>query len=1066
MPNGFNSSRIFYCTYWLKCPSLAIAIIAYRMVFLDFDSVVKNYCNEKVSRLKTDWTRKREMALKKFNRFVNDVSPEQIAGIVCVLSAIASVFAIYKFVKHEQRKEEKREEKKALREERKASQNISLTKEERKVLYENRRKKNDEIKRLKFLNENGYVPKGQMDHSDVKDVDEELAVVQKVITATPPAERIHNKVMPELWTKFKDTTLPVFTGTAESLESILRKNARTIRVYHTKNDFGTVRALMIKADIMITVNHVFDFSKQETNVVCISPDGTTDWFDRTSELKRLARETIVKKKDLVRISDDLVMLVVSNESVKDITKYFTKMKQQPNVFEGFIFGKSVPVKRTKDMIYELEGSLVVCHGGYLYLTDHSYPGSCTTPLIKQRSSEGGAEIVGIHVAGSAVSGYATEISLDRLEKGMLDLPRVLMKQSSRSDIQLEGCELIVKPHPKSLIRYEETSGMDYIGTLKQGLKETEVSHVKRTGLDVGDINLMFFEEFGRTDFNEYGPPLMGPRGKNETYVHPYNVNARNMSIGKRAIDRDILARCVKCYVDRIVKHFAGRKLNPLDLFSAINGSEKDSYLRRIDAAKSAGFGHPGPKTVYLPLISEDGPDREMNEETKKEFLRYLKVLAEDEAPGMIFQGKLKDEAREVSKILEGKTRLFCVSDVISLTAGRMLLFPLFSLIQECNEVWRIALGVDMHRQGVKVFEDVAQFNGGNNFKTEGDYSKFDQCMPFEIGHGAATVIHDVLKKLGYNEAALKMVRGYLTDALFPVVNINGCMFRVPGYQPSGFYDTVSNNSIRGMLMKLYFFAVETGDPENYFKHCMGYVCGDDTIDAVDPEMCEVYNGVTYQKFCKEHYNMPFTPTTKNATIEKFVTTQDMSFLKRKYRFHPVLNRYVAPLDLDSIRKTLMWTIPGKISEFEQIESATGSCLVELFFHCSSVEQYSRIHAWMCALMKKRFPKFDVRYKDVHKLISELEPIEEIPEPDEVKWDVSGMKAHALCHRGFRQSSMVVLRCVHCHTRVREERRVVAGCGIHPLCRKLPLDLIREIESYLSWADVPDWDNPFAPLRAW
>jgi hypothetical protein len=53
--------------------------------------------------------------------------------------------------------------------------------------------------------------------------------------------------------------------------------------------------------------------------------------------------------------------------------------------------------------------------------------------------------------------------------------------------------------------------------------------------------------------------------------------------------------------------------------------------------------------------------------------------------------------------------------------------------------------------------------------------------------------------------------------------------------------------------------------------------------------------------------MTFTTSDKKEQTEKFVKIEDISFLKRTFRYHTLLKRIVAPLDKDSIMKSYVTT---------------------------------------------------------------------------------------------------------------------------------------------------------------
>lgn len=81
--------------------------------------------------------------------------------------------------------------------------------------------------------------------------------------------------------------------------------------------------------------------------------------------------------------------------------------------------------------------------------------------------------------------------------------------------------------------------------------------------------------------------------------------------------------------------------------------------------------------------------------------------------------------------------------------------------------------------------------------------------------------------------------------------------------------------------------------------------------------------------------MRYTSASKSDELKKFLTIDEASFLKRHFVFRKDLSRWVAPIDLNSIFKSLIWKLPSKfVTAEEQQFSTIESALWELFFHLS------------------------------------------------------------------------------------------------------------------------------------
>ena len=83
----------------------------------------------------------------------------------------------------------------------------------------------------------------------------------------------------------------------------------------------------------------------------------------------------------------------------------------------------------------------------------------------------------------------------------------------------------------------------------------------------------------------------------------------------------------------------------------------------------------------------------------------------------------------------------------------------------------------------------------------------------------------------------------------------------------------------------------------------------------------------------------YTMADKEAESVPFININQINFLKRGFRFDDDLQMIVAPLEHDSIEKTLMVHLESDfLSEEEQCISAIQNCLGEYFYYGRDVYQ--------------------------------------------------------------------------------------------------------------------------------
>jgi len=467
----------------------------------------------------------------------------------------------------------------------------------------------------------------------------------------------------------------------------------------------------------------------------------------------------------------------------------------------------------------------------------------------------------------------------------------------------------------------------------------------------------------------YKPPLMDKVvTASGVYISPINENWKKMNAQRKPLSRTIMNECVKSLVDHIVDGLKERgvsKMQPLTIGEAVNGSDVDAYLRRINASTGAGYGFKGKKSKFLPLVDEKEPIRELDDYLKGKVLAKLEEYEKEVSSGTVFSAKLKDEPRLLEKVLKGKTRAFFPAPLDAYIASKMVLGPFFTLMVQFNDLFGCSVGINMYSEGEKFYKEMEEFidDGDLESEVEGDYGGFDTNNPYEIGLGGSSVIYQVCKRMGYNDRALRQLKGALSDNLFPIIEWNGDYAIIAGLMTSGGYGTAEFNCIRNILLLMYYFASHPKLTLNDFHtKFLKRTYGDDMAGVVKAAIKPFFNNVLYARFCKEVYGMDYTTATKGAVSKPFNSVKDMSFLKRTFHTHPENGNIVACLDMESIYRMLLWKIPSNsISQLEQMVATCNSALWETFMHVDK----ATFEQFRMKLITGMQQHFDVNERDFH-----------------------------------------------------------------------------------------------------
>jgi hypothetical protein len=203
----------------------------------------------------------------------------------------------------------------------------------------------------------------------------------------------------------------------------------------------------------------------------------------------------------------------------------------------------------------------------------------------------------------------------------------------------------------------------------------------------------------------------------------------------------------------------------------------------------------------------------------------------------------------------------------------------------------------------------------------GDFANFDGSLSSQILWYILDLINDWYDD-GEENAKIRHV---LWMHIVHAVHINGnVIYQATHSQPSGCPITAILNSIyNSIIIRITYILcaqdhyTQTG--ENYvnmekfnqFVACVSY--GDDNLIAIADHILEWYNQVEITK-AFELIGHEYTDEAKTGIIVPVRNIDDVAFLKRKFVWDPIANRYIAPLDINVVKEICQWTKRGLASE--------------------------------------------------------------------------------------------------------------------------------------------------------
>nr|ULG00022.1 MAG: putative polyprotein [Marnaviridae sp.] len=542
-------------------------------------------------------------------------------------------------------------------------------------------------------------------------------------------------------------------------------------------------------------------------------------------------------------------------------------------------------------------------------------GFCGSPLIAETAL--GPVILGLHSAGdmrkSVISAPLYLEDLDRYfrDRNVIDVNDVILTCDERQ-YQLQGLD------EKSCFRYTNEGTVSIYGSLK-GPRSTPTSSVQKT---IIANYLSEHEGFIAT----HDKPLM--RG----YV-PIHHAMNPMIDGRFVLPHSLVRDSVKDYFNTVEAQLAPTEyglLQKLDMMTVINGYDGIRGIDKINMNTSAGFPWKSCKKNLFIMNSDQ--KWEMNDELNLAVKRALIVYKIGRRNNFVFTGSLKDEPREFSKILEGKTRVFTGQNVVHLLIGRQYFLSFIRVMQRNNLIFENAVGCNAHSDD---WDKIAHYliDFANNM-FDGDYKNYDKSMMamviMEIFDG---IIEFHKQHSNMDNEDFRVMRGVAYDIAYAYVDFFGDLVSFLRNNPSGHLLTVIINSICGSVYLRIGYHRATGRPISQYRYDVRAVTyGDDVIVSVNDSVKELFNFETYQH-AMSTYNITFTPASKTGDSYQFKSLEEMDFLKRSFTYSSELNRFISPLNDKSIKKSLMVCLRSKtITAEEQIVATMSSAHREAWQH--------------------------------------------------------------------------------------------------------------------------------------
>lgn len=553
----------------------------------------------------------------------------------------------------------------------------------------------------------------------------------------------------------------------------------------------------------------------------------------------------------------------------------------------------------------------------------------------------GPVIMGLHTIGyEKMRGF---IVVDRHNIETLISQSTLIKGvngGGKPELSLNGDIELVTPHHKSLFRYIPEGTARIYGSFP-GHRPKPKSRVCDTPLQK-----VFLDHFA-TSVNT-GKPVMDGWA-------PWNKNVVEMVKPTVNYDRATLIAARHMFMEEIKGGLPlgwEKDLVVLSDKATVNGLPGVKFIDRINCSSSMGhpwntskkkFLVPAPDDTYL-----DGVDfgADIWNKVNNAVLSYKN----GQRCLPIYVGTLKDEPTPLHKIADKKTRVFTGSSIVHSLVVRKYLLSFVRLVQKNRFVFEAGPGVVVQSiEWFDIYEYLTYF--GKDKMIAGDYAKFDKRMIADFILIAFDIIIDLYAQAGFEESDLQILRGIAYDTAFPLVNVNGDLVEFYGTNPSGHPLTVIINSLVNSLYMRYAYIIlgkQHGNMSNFKSNVRLFTYGDDNIMGVS-DAVPWFNHTTIQVVLGQ-IGVEYTMAEKGAASIPYISIDMCSFLKRKWRYDADVGTMVAPLEEESIHKSLTKWIPSQtIDKYAQMVAVIQSANMEYFFYGKEI--FEKHHAFFKKILQ-------------------------------------------------------------------------------------------------------------------
>ena len=342
------------------------------------------------------------------------------------------------------------------------------------------------------------------------------------------------------------------------------------------------------------------------------------------------------------------------------------------------------------------------------------------------------------------------------------------------------------------------------------------------------------------------------------------------------------------------------------------------HVPSLNKDSSNGYGCEKGKDYYFDFANRRIKD------TGKELIEAVRLAGyKEEYDYNLFMCRetFKDELRKSSKVDDPRT--FRVMPLGHIWWTKKVFGKLLKHFKETRMETGISVGynpyIDAHELALRLKECVVT--------GDADFGKWD-------GTVLACIIRLITEVFSeFYEGSYSYMIPWLTNTIAnSFVLVNDEIWATTHGLPSGTWLTLLLNCLLNKCLTALVIYRHKPDPRPEDVHrVLDFVTGDDKVFGVDKEMSEYFNLINLKKVTEE-LGMDCTNGDKTEITKPSQEFKKLTYVKRHFRQHPILRRYVGVLSMDTILNTIQWSKSDVEDTHEAMLGKMRSMQVEAYLH--------------------------------------------------------------------------------------------------------------------------------------